>query len=458
MVKEELRYPYLDMRPFMREPSKEKLFDLITGESDIHLHVGLKVTATVETVTDRQAYCTIEGGMRATIWANDCSDQQFSHIAEVLTSNTTVSAVIIKVEKDSQRVALSTKKSLLDPAEHWWVINKDSQENMIEWCKLTNRLKFDSHFNLNKAVKELEDLHQDEEEKAEQMIATLKEQQECSSAALSTGLGKKHTFVSRQCYHPAFKNINFKQAETLLAEMDVGEAYIRPSNQGGDRLSIAWSFQHGSYRHIDIEEKGKPEGDLGIAPELYVKDVDEPFSDLDDLLANYIAPMNELVEEMREFDKYREGDKDELEAYLKAEVAAAAGSVKYGFCKDHQHPGYFVLMWCNDKNKPAKYEYIAVHPKGYKWRGKMHDKPRHLVSGLKKLFAEKQRAARDVHNDNNNSSSSSSSSRLPSSSTGGARKPSRFSSIEQSGSSSSGGGGSSGAAPVRKSRFQDIAA
>lgn len=38
-------------------------------------------------------------------------------------------------------------------------------------------------------------------------------------------------YVKRVIVHPAFKNISFKDAERLLAEVDQGECIVRPSSK-----------------------------------------------------------------------------------------------------------------------------------------------------------------------------------------------------------------------------------
>ena len=39
------------------------------------------------------------------------------------------------------------------------------------------------------------------------------------------------TYLKRVIVHPAFHNVDFKEARRLLATMDQGEALIRPSSQ-----------------------------------------------------------------------------------------------------------------------------------------------------------------------------------------------------------------------------------
>ena len=38
-------------------------------------------------------------------------------------------------------------------------------------------------------------------------------------------------YVKRVIVHPSFKNISFKEAERLLAEMEQGECIVRPSSK-----------------------------------------------------------------------------------------------------------------------------------------------------------------------------------------------------------------------------------
>ena len=76
--------------------------------------------------------------------------------------------------------------------------------------------------------------------------------------------------------HPAFHNVAYKQAEQVMASMDVGDCIIRPSSkviiiikkkrlggsskllvQGNDHLTVTWKVDESLYQHIDIQEKDK---------------------------------------------------------------------------------------------------------------------------------------------------------------------------------------------------------
>ena len=57
-------------------------------------------------------------------------------------------------------------------------------------------------------------------------------EKEAKEAAEATRKQKEaQTYLKRVIVHPAFHNIDFKEARRLLATMDQGEAIIRPSSQ-----------------------------------------------------------------------------------------------------------------------------------------------------------------------------------------------------------------------------------
>merc|ERR1711871_779084 len=102
-------------------------------------------------------------------------------------------------------------------------------------------------------------------------------------------------------------NISGSEAERQLWDKTVGECIIRP----GPNLSTlfgSWLFQPGIVKHFEIEEGGKDDNDPSqLGNELRIRGIDESFDDLDDLLANYIGPMNDHVKAMLAF-RYFQND------------------------------------------------------------------------------------------------------------------------------------------------------
>jgi transcription elongation factor SPT6 len=75
-IKEELRYPYLDLRRPMEPPDEREMFTIITGETDHTLYVGLKTGCTVTKIYDemnsggrrkQRAYVRTDSGLRGSI-------------------------------------------------------------------------------------------------------------------------------------------------------------------------------------------------------------------------------------------------------------------------------------------------------------------------------------------------------------------------------------------------------
>ena len=102
------------------------------------------------------------------------------------------------------------------------------------------------------------------------------------------------------------------------------------------------------YVHFNVEERGKVPGQLGLAPELYVMEGEnkysEPFSDLDEICSRYIDPMNELVAEVVKDKRYHPGSREEVERHMKEALASHPNTAQYRMRTSGQ-PGRCVLVW-----------------------------------------------------------------------------------------------------------------
>jgi transcription elongation factor SPT6 len=369
-IKEELRFPYLDMRRPLREPEPDEMFTLVTGETDSSLHVGLRVSATVTSIPDDyKAQVRLEGGLNGQIDISEISDNNEHHVvASALSEGQQVRAVVIKVDKYRMRVDLSMKKSYVDKPECWWVQNRHGNMYMEDWCRATNRLRFDQFFDENRAVDELFKLQADEEDRA-RMAAQ-------GSVSITKAGQAMNTLARRQIYHPAFMNIDHMEAENhLLKKCDVGECIIRPGNKGANYLSISWYFQPDMIRHVEVREEDM-DGEFGLGRKLFVRGIADPYIDLDDLIANYVGAMNDHVSTMLDFKYFRQGAMATTLDAMSAMKKAAPKKVPFYVVLDAKQPGYFLLTWCIDINKPFGREYIALHPGGFKFRDQIYEGPR----------------------------------------------------------------------------------
>lgn len=176
--------------------------------------------------------------------------------------------------------------------------------------------------------------------------------------------------LMRMVHHPLFANLDFKATEDRmrLEGKGAGEVLIRPSSKGPDYLTITWAFQNNWYKHISVQEKGKRPGDLGLGSQLIVMEPDmqrEVYSDLDEIYARYIDPMNELVTMMTHHRNFMSGSVEEVEAEMKLQLTQKAGRIPYFVRFEPTRPGAFVLTWLslNARSEvPVKKELIEVRP------------------------------------------------------------------------------------------------
>ena len=137
---------------------------------------------------------------------------------------------------------------------------------------------------------------------------------------------------------------------------------------------------------------------MALGTKLYIRGEDEPFSDLDDILANYIAPMNDLVSQMFDFKYFKLGNISEIESEMKATKRASPKKVPYWIRLDPQQPGYFVLTWMVQENRPTGVEYISVRPHGYKFRDRIHKSPRSIIAIFQEWLMQKLKSGgKDAH-------------------------------------------------------------
>ena len=98
--------------------------------------------------------------------------------------------------------------------------------------------------------------------------------------------------------------------------MDPGEVILRPSSSG--KVALTWAFRQGVYRHVEIDETDKK-----------YKIDEEEYEDLDELLARYVLPMNDLTEDVCRHRKYDAelNDPDAASEKLMALRRAAPSSI-----------------------------------------------------------------------------------------------------------------------------------
>jgi transcription elongation factor SPT6 len=377
-IKEEIRYPFLDLRPSLPTPTEYELFKIITAESDSSLYVGLKLGCIVNDIYDtfdhrinkrRQfASVTTETGLRGNIdvWdiIDDRVDEERFNISDILQKGQRISAVVIGVQKIHNRVDLSIKPSHLASNEDWWLANRNDSSKIgrkaSRWFndlgKDLNNM-FDKYFSEKDALS----LYRESE-----MIMNKGIEVNNNGNNSKVVKKKKNKIVLRQVYHPLFANVDFGEAEERLFDKGAGEVLIRPSSKGANMLSMTWAFQNNRFKHIDIEEKGSKEGALGLCDQLHINEddiVNEPYGDIDEIYSRYIEPMNEFVRNMVEYAKFIAGSQEVVENMMRTQLEKSPGLIPYYIRMDSK-AGRFVLTWLSlgTNNNSVKKEVIVVRP------------------------------------------------------------------------------------------------
>lgn len=202
----------------------------------------------------------------------------------------------------------------------------------------------------------------------------------------------------RHVQHELFVNCSHKEAEDkLITEQRDGNVIIRPSSKGPNNLSITWAFDRDRhwFVHFDVEEKGKEPGSLGLGKELIIlfPGLTESYEDLDEIYHRFIYPMNELVQNMLDYKKFKTGTKQEVKDELIASKKADVNKIPFAFRFDPDRPGSFVLCFCSNINSkvPVREHVLRVTPDGYRMRHILSDeyqqfeKPKDIISMLKEV-------------------------------------------------------------------------
>jgi len=199
---------------------------------------------------------------------------------------------------------------------------------------------------------------------------------------LQSASKNKRIMKRRACAHPAFRNGNTDEITKELldgGEFKIGEALIRPSSKNADVLAVHWLVRPGVIKVIEVKEEDK-DNDASIGNILKIKD--EAYGSIDELIARYIGPMNERVEDLighRKFLQLPEADVDEKLRTMKRENP---GGVFYFLCWNEKYPGYCSLRFI--LNQTPRNHPIGITPDGFAWGRKTYNDLDILLNDFKK--------------------------------------------------------------------------
>jgi transcription elongation factor SPT6 len=245
----------------MEPLSGDKLFRLLTGETDQSLRPGKEVTGKVVRNGDFGSRVKLEGDIPAFIALRNLADEHVEAAEDVVTVGSVVTAIVTEVKKDHITVDLSLRM-------------EDFRKPPTSWERPNSLQPIDVHFDRAAAI-------QIEEEKSQEREARLNSLQ-LSLAATRIGddpdidgQPKKRggRVTRRACAHPAFRNAKNNEVDHELIEAGeamVGEALIRPSSKSSDSLAIHWVVRLGHIKVIEVTEEDK-DTDASIGNILKIK-------------------------------------------------------------------------------------------------------------------------------------------------------------------------------------------
>lgn len=351
-IKAELTRPYADPRGPWHGPPADRLFSLLSGETEWSLQPGMLVTARVVRTFPTGAMARLEGsGLSAWIDRDDLSDQPVERVNENVRPGMLVHARVLDIKREELRVRLTCKNSeLRNPAS--------------EVGAAFNRWWQDPYLRPDSPVRE-----------GEEEAVRARQKQRARSKGVK---------YPRVISHPAFQNWTAEEAQERLRDRPDLDYVFRPSSKGYDHLTLTWKFFRNILVHFDIleEQKTKPY-ELGRVLVLGREKYDE----LDELIARYMDPLVANAREVMSHRMYRDGTEEEVDALLAEEKARQPSRIPYFISVSHRAPGRFVLSYLPHVH--PRHEIITPTPVGIRFRGHIFQRTEDLIQWFKKHYSQR---------------------------------------------------------------------
>ena len=267
MIKWEFRLPYEDPRKPMEPLSDDKLFRLLTGETDETLRRGKELTGKVVRNGDFGSRVKLEGNIPGFIPLRNLADGHVETAEDVVAVGSVVTAVITEVKKDHMCVDLSLRM-------------EDIRKPPSAWERPRSLPPLDSHFDRAAAQAMEIERQREREKRLSAMQLTL------GGTKIGGGVGaddkdaKKRSgrITRRACAHPAFRNKKNDEVDKELrsaGDSMVGEALIRPSSKTADSLALHWMVRPGAIKIFEVREEDK-DTDASVGNLLKIKVRERP--------------------------------------------------------------------------------------------------------------------------------------------------------------------------------------
>ncbi|CAG8566784.1 20142_t:CDS:10, partial [Dentiscutata erythropus] len=341
-IKTEMMNPYADPRKPFEIPSTDKIFAMITGETDDTLYEGLIVCVKIYKIEDKALKCQLDSGLDGTITIGYIADHRIEspELRSRFHIDQQIYAKILSIDKIKFSVTLSCRPRDVNGKQ-----------------TIQSQRSVDSDYDYD----------------AEARAQTSKQVKPRNVIT-----HKPHT---RVIPHPMFKPFTFAEAQDYLRDKQPGSLVIRPSSKGLNYISITWKLYDNIYQHIDVIEEDKTGAVIGR--KLLVENGKYVYSDLDELIVEYVESKAQKVEALVSHTKYK-ATEDILRDFLNMSLTVNPRQSEYGFCLDTKTPGWFSFMF---KFKPGSQTDTwtgSIRPDGYKLKDQIYPTVVDLINGFKR--------------------------------------------------------------------------
>ncbi|KAL6947593.1 hypothetical protein ACO0RG_000168 [Hanseniaspora osmophila] len=183
--------------------------------------------------------------------------------------------------------------------------------------------------------------------------------------------------------HPYYFAMNGKQAEEYLKPKERGEFVIRQSSKGDDHLTITWKLDKDLFEHIDIKEEDKF-NPLYLGNKLIVDGVE--YNDLDHIIVEYLQNKIRLLNELTFSEKFKNGSKREVVKFIEDYSKVNPNRSVYYFSFNHEHPGWFYLMFKLNATSKLYIWNVKLTKNGYQLVNFNYPSVIQLCNGFKNLL------------------------------------------------------------------------
>eukprot|EP00158_Paraphelidium_tribonemae_P009953 Partr_v1_DN29013_c0_g1_i1_m58653 putative Transcription elongation factor len=334
-IKKELNDPYLDARSPFYPPGADELFTMLTAESEKTLKMGMIVAVVVTRVKDKFVMTRLDSGLDGIIGiANLGESARITDCSQVVKIGQSLRCQVLGIQKDRFLVDLAVRP-----------VGASLNTGLTALPK-------DPYYDMNAA--------------------------QVANNRHAGAVDSRMQTQIRSIQHPLFDNINYKQAESKLANQPPGSMVFRPSSQGLTSLSVSWKIAEGLYQHVEVKE----EETGGRAGKVY-RIENDVYGDLDEISVRFVSQLYALCRQVMTCPKFKGGSRDDLHSFVDREMQANPKKVPYVFGHAPRIPGKFLLVYKLHATSPVAQDIITAIPSGLRFRGVVYPDINTLLQAFK---------------------------------------------------------------------------